>query len=98
MKRNMWFVLASLGAVLCGIALKDVSKFLALGLILAGILSAFVFLFLTAVKNANRCPGCGFMLYPGVRMLKDKKDGLIRCPRCDILVRVENIKEEPRKQ
>ena len=97
MNRNTWFMLASVGGIICGIVLKGVSKVLALILILLGILCAFVLLFSTALKNANRCPGCGFMLYPGVRMLKDKKDGLIRCPRCEILVRIEDMKVQSGK-
>ena len=98
MKRNAGLALLSLVFVCAGILLKDISRIVTLVLILLGIASVFVLLYTTARKYANRCPACGFMLYPGIRMLKDKKDGMVRCPRCEILVRVEDIKVISRKQ
>lgn len=97
MKRNICLALISLGSILAGILLKDI-KAVALILILAGIAGAFVLLYMTGVKHADRCPQCGCMLYHGIRMLKDKKDGMIRCPKCDILVRVEDVKDNRRSE
>lgn len=96
MKGNIFGAVLVLGCILAGAAVKEVSKVLALVLILLGILAVFVLLFVNAVKRANRCPGCGCMLYPGVRILREKKDGLIRCPKCEILVRVEDLKDQSR--
>ncbi len=91
MNKSFWLTMAAVACVLVGIMLKDVSKVLALMLILPGLAALFVLLYVTAFKNANRCPRCGCMLYPGTKMLKEKKDGMIRCPKCEIMIRVEDM-------
>ena len=97
MKRNIGLALISLGSILAGLLLKDI-KAVALILILAGISGAFVLFYMAAVRHADRCPQCGCMLYHGIRTIKDKKDGMIRCPKCDILVRVEDMKDNRRRE
>ena len=77
--------------VFAGILMKDHSKLFALILIVIGIIVLFTVFLSNIMKHADKCPKCGTILYRSVRMYREKRDGLIQCPKCESLVRVEEI-------
>lgn len=78
-------------SIWAGFAVKDTSKFFALILILSGTIALLVVFLLICTTHADKCPKCGTILYRNARVYREKRDGLIRCPKCDSLVRVEPI-------
>lgn len=81
-------------AIFAGILMKDISKLLALILIVSGIVALLAVFLSNCMKHADKCPKCGTILYRSARLYRKKRDGLIRCPKCESLVRVEEVKRK----
>ena len=83
---------AGILSILTGAYVKDISKRLALLLIVVGI-ALLLSVFLSAcIKHADRCPRCGVILHRGIRVYREQRDGMIHCPRCSSLVKVAERK------
>lgn len=79
---------AALCMIVLGLILRDVLRVIGLVMVICGIvlfLSALAYL---AYQNARRCPHCGAAFDPRIAALQ-KRDNMIRCWRCDMIVRLD---------
>lgn len=89
MKKYISLLTGAVVGILVGILVKDISKLISVVLITIGIVLLITSLLAICKKYADECPKCGTILYRNARVYREKRDGLIRCPHCGCLVRIE---------
>lgn len=94
MKKSVAVVGIGVFSIWAGITMKDTSKLFSLILVISGIVALLVAFLLICTMHADKCPKCGTILYRNARVHREKRDGLIRCPKCNSLVRVEPINKK----
>ena len=96
MKRHVANSIIALFCIIVGVLIRDIVKLLSIVLIFIGIALLLVTFISLGKTYADKCPRCGTVLYRGPRMYREKRDGIIRCPRCESLIRIESVKNGKR--
>lgn len=92
MKKIHVSMLLSVLAVIAGVLLKPVSRFVCGCLVIGGLISFFILLACWALtQTEKRCPACGQRIHVSIGQHGRVRSGLIPCPRCGALVRVDHV-------
>lgn len=92
MKKTLPFVIIGILATAAGIWLKPVSRMACICLVIGGItivLGSVGYWALTQMEK--RCPACGQQIHIGSGQYNRVHSGMIACPRCGALVRVDHV-------
>lgn len=92
MKKMIPLLALSLIAFVAGVLLKPVSKLLCGALTFGGLMLLLMVLgYLALTKTAKRCPVCGQLIHVSPGQYNRVRTGMIACPRCGVLVRVDHV-------
>lgn len=92
MKMTVPLLAASVIAIVAGVFLKPVSKLACVCLIFAGLIALFTVLgYAALVRMPKRCPACGQQIHVSPGQHSRIHNGMIACPRCGVLVRVDHV-------
>ena len=92
MKKTIWLLAASVIAIVAGVLLKPVSQLACFCLIIGGLIALFTVLgYWALVRMPKRCPACGQQIYVHPGQHSRIQSGMIPCPRCGVLVRVDHV-------
>lgn len=86
MKCGIRYGMIGMVCIFAGILLAQIMKILSVILIIADLILCLGGILAFCFSNADRCPNCGTVLYRNVKVYREQKDGLIRCPKCNALV------------
>ncbi len=89
MKKVYWILYA---AAVCmtalGLIFRDLFHTLDVVLAILGIVLFLGTFMHFSYRNARKCPHCGAVYHSGLAALQ-KKDGMIRCYKCDMIIRLD---------
>lgn len=92
MKKTIWLLAASVIAIVAGVFLKPISQIACFCLIIGGLITLFAVLGnLALTRMPKRCPACGQQIYVSPSQHSRIRSGMIPCPRCGVLVRVDHV-------
>ena len=91
MKKCLPLMLLSVLTIGAGFLLKPYSGRLCICLVLGGLMGFFLVSGIALLDQAKRCPACGQRIYLNAAQTNRVRSGMIPCPRCGTLVRVDHV-------
>ncbi len=92
MKKTIPFIIAGVLAIAAGVLVKPASRIACICLIFGGLIIALGSIgYWALTQTEKRCLACGQRIYVSVGQHDRVRSGMIACPRCGALVRVDHV-------